>query len=72
MTTLHKFLPHNEEDEITKFNINSGYASINEGTIVIFRKEEWFKVFIHESIHYFNLDFRTDNEIKKLILNESY
>ena len=69
MTTLHKFLPHDEKDEITKFHINSGYTSINEGTIVIFRKEEWFKVFIHESIHYFNLDFRTDNEIKKLILD---
>jgi len=35
--------------------------------IVIFRKEEWFKVFIHETIHTFGFDFSTSNinEYKK-------
>jgi hypothetical protein len=30
--------------------------------IIIFREEEWFKVFIHESIHNFNLDFAEMNQ----------
>lgn len=25
--------------------------------IVLFRREEWFKVFLHETFHYYNLDF---------------
>lgn len=35
-------------------HINTGYASSEK--IVVYRKEEWFKVFIHECFHYFNLD----------------
>lgn len=40
--------------------INSGYtrlcgSSVND--IVVYRKEEWLKVCIHECIHYFGLDF---------------
>ena len=40
--------------------------------IIIYRKEEWFKVFIHETMHNFNLDFSNMNnkkcneEIKKI------
>ena len=30
-----------------------------DGVIVIYRKEEWFKVFIHESFHSLGLDFST-------------
>ena len=30
-----------------------------DGSIVIYRKEEWFKVFIHESFHSLGLDFST-------------
>ena len=29
--------------------------------IIIYRQEEWFKVFIHETIHNFNLDFSNMN-----------
>jgi hypothetical protein len=29
----------------------------NNSEIVVFRKEEWFKVFIHETFHNFGLDF---------------
>jgi len=35
-------------------HVNTGYAS-NE-KIVIYRKEEWFKVFIHECFHFFHFD----------------
>jgi len=40
---------------ITPYNVNSGYTYINE--IKIYRKEEWFKVFIHECMHLFDFDF---------------
>jgi|LakMenEpi03Aug12_release.lakeMendotaPanAssembly.Ray.scaffolds.fasta_scaffold07224_12 hypothetical protein len=32
--------------------------------IIIFRQEEWFKVFIHETIHNFNMDFSNVNNQK--------
>jgi hypothetical protein len=35
-------------------HVNTGYAS-DEG-IVVYRKEEWFKVFIHECFHFFHFD----------------
>ena len=38
-------------------NINGGHTDPNKNEIVIFRKEEWFKVFIHECFHLFMLDF---------------
>ena len=41
-------------------HINSGYCK-SSGEVVIFRKEEWFKVFIHECFHLFCLDF---NEVE--------
>jgi hypothetical protein len=55
-------------------SINSGmteYPSIphpdDHKEITIFRKEEWFKVFIHECFHLFCLDFAgNDSEYKQL------
>jgi hypothetical protein len=52
------------QDNILNYNhINTGFTTtcpqISE--IVIFRKEEWFKVFIHESFHNFALDFSDMN-----------
>ena len=35
-------------------HVNTGYAS--EEGIVVYRKEEWFKVFIHECFHFFHFD----------------
>jgi hypothetical protein len=47
-------------------HINSGYCMFN-GELVIFRKEEWFKVFIHECFHLFCLDFNEVNiDFKKI------
>jgi hypothetical protein len=34
-------------------NVNTGYSS---NKIVVYRKEEWFKVFIHECFHFFNFE----------------
>ena len=37
------------------------YSCIPSAKIVLFRMEEWFKVFIHESFHCFGLDFSQMN-----------
>jgi len=68
-TSLEKQLPNKNihlQDNILNYNhINTGFTTtcpqISE--IVIFRKEEWFKVFIHESFHNFALDFSDMNVI---------
>lgn len=73
LTSLQKTLPTNES-VIKKEHINTGYTTTcnYDSNIVIFRKEEWFKVFIHETMHNFGLDFSSipmNNEITKQILS---
>lgn len=60
MTPHTKILPINGMDPvISAFNANTGLTKgcMNHGEIVIYRKEEWFKVFIHETMHNFGMDF---------------
>tara|TARA_Y100000389_G_scaffold195508_1_gene227006 strand:- start:191 stop:1354 length:1164 start_codon:yes stop_codon:yes gene_type:complete len=46
---------------IESYNINSGYSRFSDNMyICIYRKEEWIKVFIHECLHTFNLDFHDE------------
>lgn len=48
-------------------HVNSSFTIPKSGEIVIFRKEEWFKVFIHECFHLFCLDFNEVNiDFKKI------
>ena len=46
-------------DPINPINVNSAFTtSCSEDTsIIIYRREEWFKVFIHETFHCLGLDF---------------
>lgn len=56
LNDIKKYIQKNEC--INNININSGYTifyPIKE--VVIYRKEEWLKVFIHECMHYFKYDF---------------
>ena len=55
---LNSYDDKNNKGSITSDNANTGVTYINDYTadIVIYRKEEWFKVFIHESIHAFKLE----------------
>jgi len=48
-----------EKTLLSTDDVNSGYTirCQKNGEIVVFRKEEWFKVFIHETIHQFGLEF---------------
>ena len=37
----------------------------NISEIIIFRNEEWFKVFVHETFHLFGVDFSNMSNLKK-------
>ena len=74
-----KYIPNhkNNHEYITKplgvNNVNTAYTDCcnNKSDIVIYRKEEWFKVFIHETMHTLGLDFckTYSDEFKKKIHN---
>jgi len=61
-TELKKEFPDSNK-VIDEMNVNSAFTytcklnSSGENEIYLFRKEEWFKVFIHETFHSFSLDF---------------
>lgn len=61
-TPFNKTLPDNMTTTLSNIHVNTAYTSSckQEGEIVIFRNEEWFKVFIHETFHTFGLDFSVD------------
>lgn len=48
-----------EDAVLSAIHVNTGLTRNCEtdGEIVVYRTEEWFKVFIHESMHNFNMDF---------------
>jgi hypothetical protein len=63
LTNLKKLFPSNLEQVLNEDNINSGVTMLNEGErmIVIYRKEELFKVLLHELIHAYEIDFHFYN-----------
>ena len=66
MSPLKKLLPDSSVTILGVNNANTAvtYSCYDPGEILIFRKEEWFKVFIHETFHSFGLDFSTMNTDK--------
>lgn len=62
MTNLKKLLP-SHKTELEQYHVNTGYTAPHQGAsdIVIYRKEEWYKVFIHEYVHNHHLDFSSLN-----------
>ncbi len=54
-----KVLPFIGNSIIGPEHVNTGVSRgcISHGEVVIFRQEEWFKVFIHETMHNFGMDF---------------
>jgi hypothetical protein len=59
MTPFKKERPAGDDAVISAIHANTGLTRNCEthGEIVVYRTEEWFKVFIHESMHNFNMDF---------------
>ena len=72
LTPLLKFLPSSRTEKIEKYHVNTGFTTTcsKNSNIVIYRKEEWFKVFIHETFHNLGLDFSDMSNViaKKRIL----
>lgn len=62
-TTLLKNLPKSNIEILDQNNVNTAFTRTcpTDAEIVVFRKEEWFKVFIHETFHNFGLDFSNMN-----------
>jgi len=62
-TSLLKNLPSSNIDILNENNVNTAFTRTCpiESEIVVFRKEEWFKVFMHETFHNFGLDFSNMN-----------
>jgi len=62
-TSLEKNLPNSNIHILDEINVNTAFTTTcpSDSEIVVFRKEEWFKVFIHETFHNFGLDFSMMN-----------
>lgn len=61
-TDFKKSLPPVKKTPLGEINVNTGFTfscnlSAGENEMYIYRKEEWFKVLIHECFHAFSLDF---------------
>jgi hypothetical protein len=63
-TPFMKNLPTSPTTTIGPEHINTAFtiACAKNGQIIIFREEEWFKVFIHETFHSYGLDFATNDQ----------
>jgi hypothetical protein len=65
-TEMDKWLPRptHKLHILDQSNINTAYtySCRKNNEIVIYRKEEWFKVFIHETFHSFGLDFSSNSD----------
>lgn len=59
LTPFQKTLPDCGKVVLSSINCNTGLSTRCDygHEITVYREEEWFKVFIHESFHYFGFDF---------------
>lgn len=67
-----KYFPKLKNQSICSDNVNSGATTTTATSselIQIWRKEEFYKVLIHELIHYFKIDFYIQNSIYKVLNN---
>ena len=62
-TDAKKMLPNKKGDVIDIEHANTAFTTScsTNTSIIIFREEEWFKVFIHETFHNLGLDFSSQN-----------
>lgn len=69
LTTADKRLPTALRQPIDTEHVNTAFTTGCNATteITIFRREEWFKVFIHESMHNLGLDFDFSTKNQQLL-----
>lgn len=67
-TPFSKTLPNKMSTTIGIDNVNTAFTTwcSPKSEIVIYREEEWFKVFIHETFHSYGLDFGSSNNVSNL------
>ena len=55
----HHVHTHNKGGVLKPIHINGGVSDLCQpsGRVIVYRKEEWFKVFVHETMHNYGLDF---------------
>lgn len=60
---LKKQFPKSDNQILNEFNVNSGATIFdnNNRYVVIYRKEELYKVLLHELIHFYEIDFHNYN-----------
>lgn len=75
LTNFKKYIPFRHKDILAPIHVNTAFTSscskqTKPAEIIIYRQEEWFKVFIHESFHLFGLDFSgySSSSLTKCIL----
>jgi hypothetical protein len=63
LTDLKKMLPEKGGIALNPMNANTAFTTSCQPKteIILYRREEWFKVFIHESFHNLGLDFAGEN-----------
>jgi hypothetical protein len=63
LTDLKKVLPEKGGIALNPVNANTAFTTSCQPKteIILYRREEWFKVFIHESFHNLGLDFAGEN-----------
>jgi hypothetical protein len=63
-TSLTKNLPKSSIEILNENNVNTAFTRTcpKDAEIVVFRQEEWFKVFMHETFHSMALDFSDMND----------
>ena len=59
LTPFKKTLPDEASIVLAPEHVNTAFtmSCAPDGEIIIYREEEWFKVFLHESFHAYGLDF---------------
>lgn len=76
LSSLEKKVPDLKETVIAPIHVNTGVTTscpTIDGEIVLYRQEEWFKVFIHESFHTLGLDFSAmDVMSSELLIRETF
>jgi hypothetical protein len=63
LTDAKKRLPEIDAEPIDMIHANTAFTTSCSSTneIYVFRREEWFKVLMHETFHCFGLDFSSSN-----------
>lgn len=69
LSNLKRFFPENNKQKMMVKNVNGGYTDFNENIIFVWRHEEFEKVFLHETIHFFDMDSRDAHFTTKLKIN---